>query len=276
MTNLASVERLAKEIMSRQESITQSFGASEISTAFSDFRARFTDENHRIWNRRRRDSFNDQWPEWESPPPECIRKYNVMMSHYVDIAASVLVRYLKGERLEDLQCAADHARAADNLFWSLNRKPASGLDKTLERLDKQIIRAIQPLIAGNSNFSVSHILAILPDGLGPLEHFLSKTYLACNGQDLPSSEEGRSLLWAIGFDYGKLADVPPALPCEPAHAARAEAASLILGTSISDLGDLLDQHDALAYLSSFVEPLWGFKGWPGLVLSAVRRASGEE
>lgn len=123
---------------------------------------------------------------------------------------------------------------------------------------------------------MSHLLAILPNGLGPLEYFLSKTYFACEGPDLSLSEEGRSLLWAIGFDHGKLANVQRILPCEEAHAARAEAGSLVLGAGAAGLEDLLDQHDALAYLSSFVEPQWGFKGWPGLVLCAVRQANGEE
>jgi hypothetical protein len=275
VSHLAGAERLSTSIMARQEEIIQAFGASAISAALSGFRSRFP-ESHRIWNRRQRDIFNDQWPESEPPAADCIQKYSVMMSHYVEIATSILVRYLKGESLEDLRCAAAHARAADNLFWSLNRKPAGGLDRTLERLDREIVGQLRPIIARNPRFPVAHILAILPNGLGPLEHFLSKTYVDCRDQDLSLSEKGRSLLWAIGFDHDKLADVPQALPSEQAHIARAEAEALLLGSGISGLGDLLDQHDALAYLSSFVEPLWGFKGWPGLVLSAVRHANGED
>lgn len=276
MRNLSEVERLTEDIMLRQEMIIRSFGSSSISTAFSEFRRRFSDENHRIWNRRKRDLFNDQWPEWELPASDCVHKYGSMISHYVDIAASILVRYLEGERLEDLRCAAAHARAADNLFWSLNRKPTGGIDKTLDRLDRELYRQLQPIFAGNPHFSVSHIMAILPNGLVPLEHYLSRAYLRCHDQDLSRSEEGRSLFWAIGFDLGKLGNMPRVLPCEGARNARAEAGALVLGAGTPGLEDLVDQHDALAYLSSFVEPLWGFKGWPGLVLSAVRQANGEE
>jgi hypothetical protein len=123
---------------------------------------------------------------------------------------------------------------------------------------------------------MSHILAILPNGLLPLEHYLSNSHLRCRGTDLSKSKEGRSLCWALGFDLGKLDNLPKVFPGEEATGARAKAESLVLGSGTPALLDLVDQHDALAYLSSFVEPHWGFKGWPGLVLSAVRHANGEE
>lgn len=232
--------------------------------------------DHIKWLKETRDQNLKTIENWGITQNTSVLNYISIITQYAHIASWILENLLEGKEFSEMYIESKYAESIELFFWLYNKNPFFSIDSILMQTDSRLIEMIEGGLAPK-------ILPILPKPYLSVDIFIAQRLSKANFDETSLSEKNFKIsdemakaFWATSFDveriqrYSNQEFIPNP---EKTWEIREEAIKKIKKLKPEkEFWNLLDLHDSLVLLNTYAEPRWGFKGWPGVLFSALRQS----
>jgi hypothetical protein len=288
-----SVLAVLSGLEERVETLFATIGARWILTRADQIRQLLRGEPHEKWIRARKGEYAKCFARWAVDPGEALCRFCGVIGIYVDVAAEAIAAYPDSFRHPNVWALSKHAEGLDVVYWLTNRRAPGGLDASIEALERSILETLSTRVPENVVAALRRsVFPVAPAQFASHELHLSRAYGRLRAKwptedilyILENDSEARQVAAMEMFDLDRVRRRFSGGPIWSPELERAsenalavrEESIMLLREKIPTLEEQVTARDLLVFANSRIDAGFGFRGWPGMILSCLRVAATEE